>query len=254
MEYKHRVVFSEQHKNLIDLLKSKKIKYTDLNGTYELIINESDINFKEIKEELETIKKSTLIDAVYTNQELDNAKWLTVRSIWNHEYPTDNYEITIYKKNKQIADFIIKQPNWKSKNFLQMYWIYDELFISPKAKELLNNSKLKGFKFRNTLNKNKKTNTEIFQLVIEKELKKSLIISEESILISKNKKLFKTGRQQQFKEKNFNNDVDIIKTKESFGESLIASRMILISQKFYKFLKENNLDENLVFEPVELVK
>ena len=46
-------------------------------------------------------------------------------------------------------------------------------------------------------------------------------------------------------------DYDIIKSGEQFGE-IVCSRIIFISQRFYKFLKEKKLNRGLQYEPIQL--
>ena len=48
-----------------------------------------------------------------------------------------------------------------------------------------------------------------------------------------------------------NIDDDIIKSGEQFGE-IVCSRIIFISQRFYRFLKEKKLNRGLQYEPIQL--
>ena len=48
-----------------------------------------------------------------------------------------------------------------------------------------------------------------------------------------------------------NIDYDIIKSGEQFGE-IVCSRIIFISQRFYRFLKEKKLNRGLQYEPIQL--
>lgn len=43
----------------------------------------------------------------------------------------------------------------------------------------------------------------------------------------------------------------IIKSGEQFGE-IVCSRIIFISQRFYRFLKEKKLNRGLQYEPIQL--
>ena len=48
-----------------------------------------------------------------------------------------------------------------------------------------------------------------------------------------------------------NIDDDIINSGEQFGE-IVCSRIIFISQRFYRFLKEKKLNRGLQYEPIQL--
>ena len=48
-----------------------------------------------------------------------------------------------------------------------------------------------------------------------------------------------------------NIDDDIIKSGEQFGE-IVCSRIIFITQRFYRFLKEKKLNRGLQYEPIQL--
>ena len=56
-----------------------------------------------------------------------------------------------------------------------------------------------------------------------------------------------------FKKEAFINAPDFVKSAEWFGGGAGASKLILVSQKAYRFITENKLDSSLVFEPISLV-
>ena len=56
-----------------------------------------------------------------------------------------------------------------------------------------------------------------------------------------------------FKKEAFEGAPDFTKSEEWFGGGASASRLIIVSQKVYKFIVENKLDSSLVFEPIKLV-
>ena len=57
----------------------------------------------------------------------------------------------------------------------------------------------------------------------------------------------------EFKKEIFLNAPDFVKSAESFGAAASASKLVFVSQKAYRFIKDNKLDSSLVFEPIQLV-
>ena len=239
-------------------------------------ISESDPHWEELSRILKLEHKTFLSETKFSKHELDSAEWLTVRSRWYYDYPqpeTEYEEIVYHCENAclnkgcgmgliQKDSFRFKRsPKWGRRNFCMINWVYDELFISTKAKELLESSSLNGFSF---LNVNKKSGNatldDVFQMKIPHILAAGIHdttsrISETSVCpICKRKKLHSNGRGQfVFNKEIFYDAPDFVKSNECFGYGLIASRLIIVSQKAYKFLTANKLDSSLVFEPIVLV-
>ncbi|PGM53818.1 hypothetical protein [Bacillus sp. AFS053548] len=155
-----------------------------------------------------------------------------------------------------------KSPKWSSKNFLMLNWIEDELFISSKAKDELQKSKLKGFDFYE-VKKNAKDNVildDVHQLYINDQLKPGMLEDSDTIAntIRCNKcggtKFIYSGKGFKYQKSVFENvDVDIIKSAETFGDGHMCARLIFISQDFFQLVKKNKLDRNLEFEPILLI-
>ena len=154
-----------------------------------------------------------------------------------------------------------RTPKWGRRNFCMTNWVYDEFFVSPKAKELLETSNLKGFSFLNVLNKSgKEVLADIYQMQIPYILPEGIETSSDRIEEVSNcpvcgkRKFLGNGRNQfVFKKEALLNAPDFVKSAEQFGCGLIASRLILVSHDAYKFIIENKLDSSLVFEPIQLV-
>lgn len=66
-------------------------------------------------------------------------------------------------------------------------------------------------------------------------------------------KYVESGKQLEFKRDAFREDIDIVKTYESFGAAYTATSLIFINQKFYRFIVDNKMDKNLVIEPIKIV-
>ena len=209
------------------------------------------------------------VSTIYSAQEMNDAEWFYVRSVWlnDYPYPKDEYERLVYgieKKTqclcnkKQVGDFAMKREiKWgKQRYFCSMNWIHDELFVNQEVVEQLRNSGLKGFHFRDVNIKSMRSET-VSQLVVEEYLKQDLDLKKTAIKklatcrICGNKKVIGSGREQYYFKDAFKDlAVDIVKSKTVYGDGALAIRETYINQKFYTFLKDNELDKNLVFEPI----
>ena len=159
MRIKHRFVFDSRG-NSFDISKllnqqGVKFRYSEPFTTFELF--EDQKCFEEIIKCLVPFNVSrNLPEAIYTQEEINTAKWLTVRSSWRNLYPFPRenmgYRYTTYdaadfcervgsywcgKGLIQRDNFVLeKEPNWGPRNFLMINWVDDELFISQKAEEI----------------------------------------------------------------------------------------------------------------------
>ena len=237
-------------------------------------ISENDPHWEELSRLLKLENKMYLSETKFSKEELWEAKRLTVRSQWHYDYPQpeNRYkELTYSEENAcsecgmglvQQGGFRFKRtPKWGRRNFCMTNWVYDELYVSPKAKELLESSDLKGFSFLSVLNKSgREVLADIDQMQIPYVLPEGLDTSSEQIDEISNcpvcgkRKFLGNGRgQYTFKKEAFLNAPDFVKSAEQFGSGLIASRLILVSQDAHKFIVENKLDSSLVFEPIQLI-
>jgi len=232
--------------------------------------------------------------AVYTHDEINASQWLRVYSNWNSLYPQPErnwgyifktydatnycegnpnlfdeereeyyrkYDMPIYHCRKgliQRKNFILKKaPNWGARNFTMLHWVSDELFISPKAEEVLRNSDLTGFDYYTVNNKSNKPFDNVKQLFINNYADKGFCADaiERTYtcpICGFTKYHPKAGHIRFHKEIFEGNKNDIVKTTDKFWPIACAS-LILITHKFYKTITEAKLDRGLIFEPVELV-
>lgn len=254
-------------------------------------------NFKLVDDFMSSKNRTGVATAVYTKDEVENAQWLTVRSTWRNLYPqpeeNGGYKHTTYDSscrcegnppiltlrngtthrelsNKNLPEhhcdkglvqknsFVLKkEPNWGSRNFLMIWWIWDEFFISLKAVEMLKNSDFTGFDFWDVLNTKGEAMSNTKQLLIKRYLDYGLhpISIQETFPcpICGFVKYFQKPGGNYFKKEIFDEvKEDIVKTSDKFGE-IGCSSLILVTHKFYKAITEAKLDRGLIFEPVELV-
>ena len=252
------------------------IKHDLHDTTCVLDISESDPHWNELEELLKSANIFFISETKFSKDEMRSAEWLTVRSKWYYDYPqpeTGYIDIT-YKsellctnrycgmEKEQKDSFRFKKtPKWGKRNFCMTNWVHDELFLSPRAKELMEDSDLQGMVFLPVNNKSGQDILEdIFQMQIPYILPEG--IADQTSCISDiyecpvcgKTKARPTGRGQfVFYKSAFVNTPDFVKSAEWFGAGASASRLIFVSQKAYRFITENKLDSSLVFEPILLV-
>ncbi len=278
MEINKHVVFStKKHLELIEYLKDNCIKYDENNILTVFDIFESNSHWKIINEYVQKNKLVCLSESFFSSEELENAKWLTVRSKWHNGYPqpenNNNYRKGITYSDekrckncgtglKQIDSFrLMKQPKWGSRCFFMLNWISDELFVSNSTRNILENSDITGLDYREV--KNKKGDTvldDVWQLDIPYILQKGIIPKEPTINNIEVctecgiPKYHPTGiGMLTYQKAVFEGAPDFVKTFEAFGWGSAAPQKIIVSQKVYRFLTNNKMDRGLVFEPIELV-
>ena len=200
------------------------------------------------------------------------AEWLQVRSTWNFEYPqpennslytTITYTPGNYCREcgcglQQVHPFRVKKaPKWSTKHFLMLNWVGDELFVDETAKNLLE----KEFPFLSFSLVENKNGTEQFdnfyQIVIPVLSKEGIVEKQkcirEILVCSKcgqKKYHLNSEGMLQFSKKIFDGAPDMVKSAEYFGWGCGADRIIIISQKMYRFIVSNKLERGLEFYPI----
>lgn len=88
------------------------------------------------------------VSTSFTKKELESARWLELGA-WHHGYPQPDEDVFGYRQAtydladwcetcgigmKQKAPFQMKsEPKWGRNGILQLIWVYDELFVTPKV-------------------------------------------------------------------------------------------------------------------------
>lgn len=274
------------NKYLKEFLEKYDIDYqVEKNIDYVTFYLKSDMNdFDKIFSEATKMKNQNLIEGYlapntrieYTKNELENADWLQIKveSRFHYAEPANmrKFEEIYYKKVsgcEECGYSYIQSDNIRMKksirftgkrNIVGVLNLPNELFISEKVKELLENSDLQGFEIWPVYDTKKESilkNT--FQLYIKHRANFSM----EPESYAKKCTCKSCGRDKfiiheeaaQYvysKEKLKGMQYDIFKTKEELGASKVASS-IIISHRFYEFLCNNKLDNELYFNVIRLV-
>ena len=213
-----------------------------------------------------------ITSSIFTKNELNQAKWLTIRSVWLnvYPYPRDNMEYlyNIYNtsniceicrkgivQNKCFS--IEKKPKWGQRNFFMLNLITDELFISNKVASIFQENNITGIEYFDVYYKKNEKINDTKQLFIKCKLAPGL--NEKSIKEittckkCNNKSFFLKPDFVYINKQAFDNvNVDIIKSHEIFGQNTYGN-LLLINKKIYDIIMKHKIDKNLVFEPVVLI-
>lgn len=274
MRIKHSFGFNAKRTNLINFLDDNNIRYKRDQILITFDIYENNTLFTEVKKIMNNNNLTSFSEIIFTTNEILAARWLSVRSKWRWEYPQpeDDYMSITYNDSdfcdkcgrglkQQDSFYLKKEPKWGSRQFVQPFWVEDELFVRNKTAEELKDIGLRGLSFLPVKQyKTKKELLTIKQMNIDTILDEKLLFDEgdinETIICPKCGKtkyiLFGHTILKAKEESLKKYSVDILKTKDIFGAGLMAARVILISYKFARIILEKKW-KNLVLEPVKLV-
>ena len=275
MRIRHRIAYDKDtvSKDFICFLEDRHATIDD-DGTDTIVayIDEEEECKSGLLRYLAKEEVVAFIDLIFTKKEMDESEWYAVQStfIWEYPQPEESYMEWTYDSycsnccngSRQKDYFRVKkEPKWGQRNFLMLNWIEDELFISDRIVNILKTNELRGYRILDVHQSKKEVPMQhIKQLCVETILPPGLVNLEESIETTLrcrecgSVKYLATGRQFTFNKDVFRDvNVDIIKSTEVFGDGFICARLILISKKFYKVLRDNKLDRGLEIQPIKLV-
>ena len=266
---------TDEAPKLIDYFEKNQIPYVSGEMVCSVDILQSSIYWPAIYDFINEYQLLVFRETLFTKAELAAAEWLKVRSKWRAGYPQPEgnfeYECITYNSRhcdlcgcglEQIDSFRIKKlPKWGKRNFFELNWIGDELFVSDRAQQVLEQKNITGISFKEVKNKN---GTEVIpnvrQMFIHNLLCAGMIEDgsyiKDTYICPKclTKKFLPSGiGMMQFHREIFKNAPDVVKTAEIFGSGHYAARDIVIRNHVYRALTENSLDASLVFEPIKLV-
>ncbi len=277
MQIRHRIVYSKNSvsKRFIRFLEDRNATIEDHGSGLIIAYIEEDEKWKsELFQHLDNEGKSSMIELIFTKQEMEESEWFTIRSKFRWEYPQPEesymeltYDLKQYcsscgSGSKQKDYFRVKkETKWGQRNFLMLNWVEDELFISDKMSNILKTEELRGYSILDVYQSKKEIPLQhIKQLCVQRILQPGLINLEESVDTTLrcrecgSVRYICTGRQLAFEKEVFQDaNLDIMKTAEVFGSGLICARKIIISKKFYEVLRDNKLARGLEIEPIKLV-
>lgn len=281
MDVWNYIAFSKiTHRGLWDYVQKHNIPVNHREDLHmaSIEIYASDPHWAWIEAYWKGIGRNCQSDTVFTKDEIQQADWMRVRSIWRTGYPMPmdgfKYETITYTRDRycaecgigleQVDSFRIKKiPTWGRRHFFSLFWVDDEFFVSETVKNSFQDAGITGVSFEPVLDtKGKNVHKGIFQMRIETTLENGLIDTPQNLrdssicaVCGRRKSRINVGIRCQFKQHIFDNAPDIVKTGDYFGVAgnKGPSRDVIISQKVYQTIVKNQLEKNLIFYPIELV-
>lgn len=273
--WNHFTFRDDMYPLLSDYVRKNGITYSEGDILCSVDISENDPHWETVEYLLKAENNTFQSETVFTKEEISSAEWLTIRSRWYYDYPQpeNNYRNITYTTDRQCPftdcriglvqkdPFRFKRtPKWGKRNFCMTNWVFDELFVSRRAKELLESSDLKGFSFSEVRNKNgSEIMDDMYQLRIPHILPSGIAdttsrIKDVFVCPVCGQRKFRSNSRGQFvfHKEAFTDAPDFTKSAEWFGGGSSACKLILVSQKAYRFITANKLDSSLVFEPIRL--
>ena len=276
MKIRHRFAFmSSQHQDVFVTIPSLTNKHKlDINKTFnEIIVYESDPNASEIIAIMQVSNIHSMPSVVFSASELQKAQWLEIFTLWSQyeiqpsrTFPQNTFKTLscekCYYECEQIDDFALgTRPNKWKKKFLNVH-IPDEMLVPDEVAEILSNSELKGFHFRQVIDyKTRDKIPNINQLVVERTLEKGRVYYPGEIremdhcpVCGFETVVPQTPEWNHYKTEIFDGvEEDIVKTGEKHRGGRIYRSRLIISHKFCDVLKKNRLDKVLMHSVVDLV-
>ncbi len=277
MEVNRHLFFrtDEQH-DFIEYLEKNGVPCKICDEFVSLDIFESNPIWDAISDYVVENKMVSTSEMIFSKEELLSAEWLRVYSGFRFGYPQPEgafeYENITYSREHyckhcssglvQVDSFRMKKtPKWGKRHFMELNWVGDELFLTETAKKVLEGAGITGIDFRRV--KHKKGTEyydDIYQMVVTFLLAKGMDeektpIQEESVCpyCGVKKYVTKGTGMLAFQREIFTNVPDIVKTYECFGWGHYIARDIIVNQKVYRTIIENDLGRNLIFQPILLV-
>lgn len=199
----------------------------------------------------------------YEKSELMEAMWLSIRPSWQQYYiKSRDFRIVPCSAcaayDEQVADMIMESDIKKAKHPFLCPYDSNEILVSKAAKDLLEDSGLKGFSFRPVKVRNERTELlTMEQLFIEKLLPPAVRNAPSEYQdflecpqcgtkhnVPKPTAELKLDRGIMERQEN-----DIYKTSEYFGY-IAFEHEIIISQRFYHFLAAHGLRNSVIVDRI----
>lgn len=266
------------------ILKCENVAYNrDKYGSIVYAIDDKMPNFKKLKQisddREEKMNGCRAGYYEYSDEELYNAKWMTMFNINEHYQPLpknrDKLYNEVYEKlagcqncnsvYRQKAPFRFSKPfNFRGYHATRTMGVASIFFVDGYFKECCSKEDIKGFSVDPVYAADYKTeldNTYQFHILNKLNFEADIKTYEEKLVCnscgkhmyipySNNKPSF-----VYYKESDLNEcDLDVYYSLELSGVSIAFTRpMIIISNKMYRVLKDNHLDKDFKFDVIQLL-
>jgi len=294
MEIVHRIVSlnSPEFEEDLDKL-GVKYEYEDsASTTVILLIPETNKIWPKVKELVDKHRVFDNPSVQYTDEEKKAALWFYIGATGHFGYPqpsgdfgyiemtydTSNYCSLCGIGGQQKAPFRFSgEPKSRHSHFIQLNWVFDEIFIRPEVRIVFDAEKVSGIAYEPAIiHKSEKTLASLQQLRILHNAPPGLLTAklnkvtckinnEESHVRPKHhqddwKKVF-CGRVKyhyptkcltEYRNGTFRGAPDILKSSEWFGSGGSASQLIIVSRRVADIVTERKW-RGLYFVPITLV-
>jgi hypothetical protein len=209
--------------------------------TFEL--DESHDSWPRVRRWIATRRAVDVVRTEFSKQEIANAKWFELTPDSHHGYPQPDEDVFGYRQAtydlseyceqcgiglKQNAPFQMKgEPKWGRNGILQLNWVFDEYFVTPEIWSKI--FQPRGIECRLVVDPKGVALQSVVQLSITHE---SSVVTEGLSI----KRCAKCGRVKYlpftrgyFPALSSTPTVQMVKTREYFGDGASASRRILVA-------------------------
>lgn len=281
--YEYVTLYMNFSDELEIVLKEEGVKYKKDKYAIVYAIDDEMPNFKKLKQWSDSMKDkgNTCRDGYYlfSDNELYNAKWLTMFNIHEHEEPLpknrDKFIEEMYEKVAGCQNcnsvYIQKMPFRFTKSFsfkryhsTKSMSIADDFFVDDYFKECCEKYDLKGFTFDSVYSGRRKDilkNTHQFHITSTLDFEADMKSYRDIKVCEKcHKHMYlpfsvKEPHLTYYNEKDLDScDIDVAYSKEYIGATIAATyQQIIISNKMYRVLKDNHLDKDFKFDVIQLI-
>ena len=239
-----------------------------------VFINEGDYNANDTHSQ----KVYIIYYPVFSEDEYDCAKWLSVRSSFSKMVPKDEDEGIKYtcsleedgssswkSMHRSVHTHLSlkKFTAWGNRAFASFIYSESELFCRSQIRDILLNGGFNGLDFIPAYRDSQNYRNDIYQICNSHIIKNEAIVGDIDMQDCEcpicNMKMLaynNTRGMFQVKESLIDDSIDFYKTPPMFLSSpnqISGSSKTVISQKLYRYIKDNKMDRALHFVPLKTV-
>jgi len=255
----------------------------------EFYISENDPRCPYIQDLIIKYQFQVQTGMYYSEQDIASAEWLYANA-GEYQYPQPEdgsylqatYEISNYCMRcgmgaTQNRPFRLKMDfKQRTNQFLGLHWVFDEIFIRPIAKSIIEDEGVTGIEYIHpVLDRTSEAVETVFQMKIKTTVRPGMITDDlNTVTCKENNEEWKFGGIRKglegypfcgrvkysyprrdsikFRRECFDRIPDIVRSHEYFGTGRAAHQLILVSRKFVDIVTKKKF-RGLKFTPISLV-
>lgn len=238
-------------------------------------------------------ERSHLVTNLFTKAELDAAEWLELSALGHHGYPQpeddfgylqatydlSNFCLTCGIGGVQNAPFRLRaEPKASHSQFIQLNWVFDELFLRREAREGLRAAGITGIDYLTPMIHQKgRPSEQLAQMVVKVTLPPALDTTGlQPVTCKPRNEEWRPGKHLwspdpegpycgrvkyhsmrkgpfRFHRGGLSDAPDVVKCQERFGTGSAAHQLVIVSQRFRRAVVAAKW-RGVSFEPLELVE